>query len=332
MGSPSWSDKHYADKVAHAAATGKSAFDYDDTLKKAPASARKAHDTLNPHGLKVRESRDSDAHPESKAIAVWFDVTGSMHSIPRRLQAKLPSLMGLLLKKGYIKDPQVLFGAIGDAYSDRVPVQVGQFESGIEMDDNLGNFYLEGGGGGSMSESYDLALYTMARHTSIDCYEKRGEKGYMFLIGDENPYDIVSKRHIEQVFGTKIQDDIKIEDIVAEASEKYEIYMLFVRSGCYQAYEGSIKAKWQSLFPERVIELDDPELVCEVIAGIIGVSEGTVDHSGLVNDLKDMGSTSTSAESASRAIAPVVAGKVAKVGTVSGGSLAAAGAGTGSDI
>lgn len=330
MGSSSWSDKHYTDRVAHAKATGKPVFDYDDKLRSAPASARKAHDTLNPHGLKVRESRDSDAHPESKAIAVWFDVTGSMHSIPRRLQAKLPSLMGLLLKKGYVKDPQILFGAIGDAYSDRVPVQVGQFESGIEMDDNLSNFYLEGGGGGSMSESYDLGLYTMARHTSIDCYEKRGEKGYVFLIGDENPYDIVSKRHVEQVFGTQIQDDIKITDIIAEASEKYEIYMLFVRSGNYVRHEESIKSKWQSLLPERVIELDDPEMVCEVIAGIIGVREGAVDHSGLVTDLKDMGSTK--AESASRAIAPVVAGKVAKVGTVSGGSLAAAGAGTGSDI
>ena len=40
--------------------------------------AKKLHQSLNAHGVKVRESRDSDNHPESNAICVFFDVTGSM--------------------------------------------------------------------------------------------------------------------------------------------------------------------------------------------------------------------------------------------------------------
>ena len=77
------------------------------------------------------------------------------------------------------------FGAVLDATCDRVPLQVGQFESDNRMDEHLGNMVLEGGGGGQMTESYELAMYFMARHTAIDCHEKRRRRGYLFIIGDE---------------------------------------------------------------------------------------------------------------------------------------------------
>ena len=85
---------------------------------------------------------------------------------PRALQAKLPQLLGLLLRKGYAAHPQIMFGAIGDATCDRAPLQVGQFESDNRMDDDLSRILLEGGGGGQKTESYELALYFMARHTA----------------------------------------------------------------------------------------------------------------------------------------------------------------------
>ena len=39
-----------------------------------------------------------------------------------------------------------------------------------------------------MTESYELAMYFMARHTALDCHEKRGKRGYLFIIGDEMAY------------------------------------------------------------------------------------------------------------------------------------------------
>ena len=77
-----------------------------------------------------------------------FDVTGSMGRVPRILQANLCQLMGLLLDKGYLAHPQILIGGIGDATCDHAPLQVGQFESGIEIDEDLAKLWLEGGGGG----------------------------------------------------------------------------------------------------------------------------------------------------------------------------------------
>ena len=104
-----------------------------------------------------------------------FDVTGSMGSVPRTLQAKLPQLLGLLLRKNYAEHPQIIFGAIGDATVDRAPLQIGQFESDNRMDGDLERILLEGGGGGQKTESYELAMYFMARHTAIDCFQQAAQ-------------------------------------------------------------------------------------------------------------------------------------------------------------
>jgi len=107
---------------------------------------RQCHALMNPKGLKVRECRDSAEHPNSLGIAFALDVTGSMGEIPHLLaKQELPNLMKLLTACG-VADPQPMFMAIGDATSDRAPLQVGQFESTAElMDQWLTWSYLEGG-------------------------------------------------------------------------------------------------------------------------------------------------------------------------------------------
>src|SRR5215813_11760438 len=207
MGSTRWSDDHYRERAKVRAATGKTVFEHDAAMRAQPAVERRVHEKMNPFGVQVRESRDSETHPTSHAVGVLFDVTGSMKSVPRILQANLPKLMGLLIRKGYLEHPQILIGAIGDATCDKSALQVGQFESGIEIEDDLGKLFLEGGGGGHITESYELAMYFMARHTAIDCMEKRGKRGYLFVIGDEAPYPRVNRKEVEKLIGDKIQAD-----------------------------------------------------------------------------------------------------------------------------
>src|SRR3954454_732112 len=190
MGGTNWSDDHYRERAHLRARTGRSAFAYDHDVKAGQAAAQ-VHPKKDPLGVKVRESRDSDAHPTSHAVGVLMDVTGSMRQVPVILQANLPRLMGLLIRKGYLEHPQILIGGIGDSTCDKAPLQVGQFESGIEIEDDLGKLFLEGGGGGHITESYELAMYFMARHTSMDCLDKRNKRGYLFIIGDEMPYRAV---------------------------------------------------------------------------------------------------------------------------------------------
>src|SRR5689334_11635095 len=155
MGNSNWSDAAYNARQDHRQATTQTAFTYDNQVR--ASGIVRVHDGMNPYGV-TRESRDSVEHPDSVAIAVIFDVTGSMGTVPRVLQTKLGALMRVLIQKGYVEHPQILFGAVGDAYCDSVPLQIGQFESGLEMDDDLGKIYLEGGGGGQVHETYELAV------------------------------------------------------------------------------------------------------------------------------------------------------------------------------
>src|SRR5262245_137245 len=100
MGSTRWSDDHYEERARIRAEEGKDAFEHDHAVRTGQAEPQ-VHAKMNPHGVRVRESRDSEAHPESHAVAVLFDVTGSMQTVPRILQANLPRLMGLLMRRGY---------------------------------------------------------------------------------------------------------------------------------------------------------------------------------------------------------------------------------------
>jgi hypothetical protein len=289
--------------VANAAASGKSVFSYtDDDLARVPRSEWKVHEALDPKGVTFRESRDSEEHPTSLAIAVLFDVTGSMHTVPRLMQEKLPELFGLLLRKGYAEDPQILFGGIGDAFWDKAPLQVGQFESDNRLDENLGNILLEGGGGGGNHESYELAMYFMAEHTSTDCWELRGHRGYCFIIGDEKSYDTLDSGQVRDIIGDELAEPLTTAQVVQRLQETFDVYYLHPAGGSYREEPGN-ETFWRGLLGQQYIRLDDDDAVCETIAVAIGLGEGTVDLDTGIEDLKEIGSTH--AETVGRALATV---------------------------
>jgi hypothetical protein len=308
MGSGIWSTDVYDAADRYRRTTGASAFAYSDS------GARTVHRALDPKGVTARESRDSDEHPESVAIAVLFDVTGSMRSVPRMLQAKLPQLLGLLQRKGYVAHPQLMFGAIGDATCDLAPLQVGQFESDNRLDDDLGRILLEGGGGGQMTESYELAMYFMARHTELDCYTKRGRRGYLFIIGDEMPYNRIKPGEVERVIGDRLEHAIPTGDLVAELRRMYDVYFILPSGSSYAGDRGVLDA-WRDLLGQNVINLDDLDAVCETIALTVGLGEDAIDLDAGLDDLRDVGSTA--AATVGKALAAVGANR----GTVAVGGL-----------
>ncbi|BCJ41854.1 hypothetical protein GCM10010168_75420 [Actinoplanes ianthinogenes] len=259
MGSGRWSTDVYTAAEHYRAATGQSAFAYSDS------GARTAHPDLDPRGVFMRECRDSDEHPESTPIVVMFDVTGSMRHVPRVLQARLPQLLGLLTRQGKVTDPQIMFGAIGDATCDRVPLQVGQFESDNRMDEDLSKIVLEGGGGGGRRESYELAMYFLARHVITDSMVERQRKGFLFLIGDEMPYEQVDPREVGTVIGDDLRQAIPTREILAELRRKFEVFFILPTAASYGG-DRQILRTWRDLLGQNVLELDDLDDVCETIA------------------------------------------------------------------
>ena len=320
MGSGRWSTDVYDEYNRARAASGKGAFDYSDNLHRAGRGSWRVHQTLDPMGVKFRESRASDEHPNATSIVVMFDVTGSMLEVPVTLQKKLPDLLGMLLRKGYVADPQILFGAIGDATCDAVPLQVGQFESDNRMDENLENIFLEGGGGGQRTESYELAMYFAARHTEIDCWDKRGHKGYFFMIGDEMAYPFVNKYQVKNHIGDGLQSDVPVAEIVRELQQRYHVFYILPKATSYGG-DKEILGFWRALLGENVLELDETEAVCETIALTIGMMEGTIDLSTGVADLKAFGRADKTVKAVTNALAKVPTGlmKAKRLGGVLSG-------------
>jgi hypothetical protein len=304
MGTTRWSDDHYRDRAKLRARLGRDAFEYDHDIRRGAVS-RAVHQKMNPRGVRFRESRDSDAHPESHAVGVLFDVTGSMQSVPRILQANLPKLMGLLVRKGYLEHPQILIGGIGDATCDVAPVQIGQFESGIEIEEDLGKLFLEGGGGGHITESYELAMYFMTRHTSIDCLEKRGRRGYLFVIGDEIPYARVKRKEVAAHVGDGLQADFPVRDLIAELERIYDVYYVLPRMTSHWN-NPEVHHRWMELLGQHVLRLEDPAGICELIASTIGFAEGKVGLEGIGDDLQEAGASTSVARAVREAMVSLV--------------------------
>lgn len=229
------------------------------------------NNAMNPYGLKVRESRDSEEHPNSLAIVIALDVTGSMGTVPHSLISNgLPEIMNSIITNG-IKDPQVLFLGVGDHECDSSPLQVSQFESSDELLDKwLKDLYLEGGGGGNEGESYLLAWYLAGFHTSIDCLEKRKQKGYLFTIGDEPTLKSIPISNLEKIMG-KNEYQVKkysAEELLAKASEKYNVYHLHIK----ETNAGRIRETmdgWKQILQNNLIIIDRHEDVAEVISEIV---------------------------------------------------------------
>lgn len=291
MGNGRWNDRDYDAARTFRRRSGEDDFGYSSDLRSKPTSAWRAHPTLDPTGVRVRESRDSVDHPRSTPIAVFFDVTGSMGSVPQQMQTELAKLHGLLQRKGYVSDPQILFGAIGDADTDYVPLQVGQFESDNRMDEQLRSIFLEGHGGGQMSESYELAAYFMARHTATDAWDKRGRKGYLFVIGDETCKPKLRAKYVRQLIGARVGADLDTEALWREVQERWEVFFILPRQTAHFD-NPAVNEHWRRLLGERFVKLDDPRAVCDLIALTVGLLEDSIDLDEGLADLVEVGSTS----------------------------------------
>jgi hypothetical protein len=234
-------------------------------------------DSLNPAMLKngIRECRDSVDHPTSVPVMVFVDVTGSMGSIPYNLiRNKFPQMMDTLTGHG-VADAQICFGAIGDHISDSVPLQIGQFEQEtVKLIDSLADIYIESGGGGQAMESYPLAWYIAGYHTSIDSFEKRGLKGFLFTIGDESFHPNYNGRFIQEMMGAReTSGNYTAQQLFAAASEKYHIFHIHVEDGSYRTAD--IDREWKKLLGERFLSLRNSNNIAELIGTTVSVINGT---------------------------------------------------------
>lgn len=179
--------------------------------------------SMDPRKISIRECRDSQNNPETIPLIMGLDVTGSMGTIPERLiKGELNKIMSHLMSEFPGLSFSVLFIAVGDLFSDKAPLQIGQFENDDEKIYHwLKTTWLEGGGGGNGGESYHLPWYFAAQAVVSDHWEKRHKKGIIITIGDE-PIHAIGPDN-----GKVTHGDIELlspEEAYKKASEKFHIH------------------------------------------------------------------------------------------------------------
>ena len=269
MGRGYWDDKDWT-RYSKAHIAGKKSVDDIFTAKSIDPS-------LDPKGIKIRESCDSIDNPNSTALIVGLDVTGSMGCVLDSIAREgLKNMATEVYNRKPISNPHIMFLGIGDAEArDLYPLQATQFEADIRIAEQLTKIYLERGGGGNKYESYALAWYFASLHTKIDCFEKRKKKGFLFTIGDEEPTPYLKATDIERVMGYRPQSDYLVQDLLTMVSRQYEVYHLIIREGSYFRSHGDIvKKKWRDLLGQRAIVLDDYTRIGEVIVSTLQVANG----------------------------------------------------------
>jgi hypothetical protein len=228
---------------------------------------KRIHESMVPAKALLRESRDSETHPNSFPIIFALDVTGSMLEIPLHLvQEGLPQIMAGIMQVG-VPDPAILFLAIGDHECDNFPLQVGQFESGDEqLDMWLTRTFLEGKGGGNAGESYSLAWYFASHHTVTDAWEKRKQKGLLITIGDEPCLRTLPARAVEEIMGVKPQASFTDKELLEKAQETYDVYHLHMLEG--SAGLRSLNY-WRNMLGQNCIEvphhMDVPKIIIDLV-------------------------------------------------------------------
>lgn len=220
----------------------------------------------------ARESRDSELHPNSSAIVIGLDTTGSMGSVVVNIAKKLETTVGEIFERLPVTDPQIMFSFIDDSFAYDDPLQVTQFEVDTKIAEQLTDMHFTGYGGGNDFESYPLLWYFCSRHTEIDCYEKRHKKGFLITIGDDGYPEKLTATEIKRVFGDDVSGDIKTDELLAEINKKYEVFhMCVVEGGSYSEKDFN---KWKNLIGSHAIKVSDYSKIPEIIVSLLQVHSG----------------------------------------------------------
>ncbi len=217
-------------------------------------------------------------------IETRLDTTGSMGGNVNKAMAALPDLHERCshVLPGY--DLQIATGIFGDCVDTFVLCRP-QFEMEAEkLVHQLTLMVPEGNGGGNGGEDPQYGLFGGAYLT--DSYiEKIGLKGYDFTISDEPARVQLVDQQLKRIYGDEVYEKVKangfditpdnlptIYEVVQDLLKRTHAFFLEVPGW----YSGEITEFWNGVYgSERVITLPRIEVLTQVQAVIIGLTEGT---------------------------------------------------------
>ena len=263
-------------------ATTTSTTGYSDVSANAVGKVNKLQQDLNPQRWKDINLQSNFESP----IVFALDVTGSMGDWTKIIYDKMPMFYGQIMLQNYLKDPALSFCAVGDYTCDEAPLQVTEFGQGTNIDSLISKMYLEGGGGGSYFESYELAAYFYNTHVDLN----NSVLPFFFVTGDECFYEKIPEKHITKILGKPINENF----IIARDCWKLKNYNVFLIKKPYdeERREVVIKKQWiETLGEERVLYISNPKACVDVMLGAIAITSGVRTLESYEKDMMDRGQT-----------------------------------------
>ena len=225
--------------------------------------SRSLPEILNPKNV-LRECLDSEEHPATIPVILALDVTGSMGDTAVQVAKNINTVMTEMYSR--LKDVEFMIMGIGDLAYDDSPIQISQFESDVRIVEQMDQVYFEFGGGGNSYESYTAAWYMGARHCSLDAW-KRGRKGIIITLGDEELNPHLPVGGLRRVTGDDLQADVETKDLWEEASEKFDIYHINVEHRSYMS--PSLERTWKEYLDDNHFYTVGTNQVVDTIINII---------------------------------------------------------------
>ena len=228
-------------------------------------------------------------------IEIRLDTTGSMGSNVDKALRVLPDTYELASRVLPGCDPHMAIGIFGDR-SDNFILCRPQFEMTADKLVHQLTLMVPEREGGDAPEDPHYGIFGAAYLTAA--YINRiGLKRYDFTVSDAPARDRLNPTEIVRVFGKDVYDKVAENDhqIVPHVTlhTKDVVNDLLAQAHAFFLQVGdssSTRAFWTDLFgPERVVLLPSVELLPQVQAAIIGLTEGTLDPDQLTEFLSETG-------------------------------------------
>lgn len=261
-------------------------------------------------------------------VVVFFDGTGSNETQAKDVRRRLESFWGqvrypgvtieqvrkiesgeLVAPQPYLDDYAVVFGVTGDANVDHYPLVVGDFAMGRDLELQIDDLVIEGGGGGGRMETYELGMYYLAHKCQMNNPELFP---FAIFFADEAPYPSLDSDHITEFIGDNPEGDLSTRQVFADLMEKFKgnVFVILRQYGggseryCIQ----EIRDKWLDAVGQdasRIVDVYDEESIVDLMLGIIALVSKRRDLAGYLKDLKGKEQTEGRIEAVKKSLSPL---------------------------
>lgn len=252
----------------------------------------------------------------SMPIETRVDTTGSMgHNVDVALRV-LPQAYDLCSSVLPGFDVHLATGIFGDVFSDRFPLQRPQFEMEAEkLVEQLTLMAPERNGGGNGGEDPHYGIFGGAYLTAAyaNCI---GLKRYDFTVSDEPARYDLSEQQLVRIYGKDVFEKVAYNghsidrNNLPSTKEVIDDLLKQAHAFFFQVGDRSDATRfWPDVFgQDRVIRLPDTELLPQVQATIIGLTEGTLALDEVADFLESKGVDKHDVKSIERSVSNIPIG------------------------